>query len=149
MTPRKWYWAPKNNKWIEIIGKNIGNNHELKTKFPGIFAIIADAVHDTKDCNISVQKKKELVMQLCNDVNLFIDPHFNNFMFTQNNQEPVIMIIDTEHFPSFVGLKHKIVFHNHTEWLIYLISKAFYDIYLRSKKTRFVAQRTPYELCLT
>jgi hypothetical protein len=54
-----------------------------------------------------------------------------------------IIIVDTEHFPSFVGLKEEITFNNYTEWYLYLAGKCFKNEFLLTKKER----RNPKKNC--
>lgn len=151
ITPRKWYWLPKQPRWIEITGNNIGDEKQIKTEIPGIYAIIADEL-DTKEeiNNLSSQAKSELIMQLCMDLHLFIDPHDDNFIIKYNDttNEHTISIVDTEHFPSMVGLKEEPFFNNHIEWYLYLGAKFFQDAFLQTKHDRREAQNkyNPYAI---
>jgi hypothetical protein len=76
------------------------------------------------------------------DLHLFVDPHADNFIIKQkeNSKEHTISIVDTEHFPSMVGLKEEPFFNNHTEWLLYLGAKYFQDAFLQTKNSRKKAQ---------
>ncbi len=135
--PRKWLWLPENPEWITIYGYNFGKkNHELKTTIPGTYAIIADAITPQEKSPMPVRKKKSIVMKLCNDLDSLIDPHFKNFMFTANQDSYKIVIIDTEHFPTMIGLTQPIQFKNHTDYYCYLIRKCFHDTYLQTKVNR-------------
>ena len=143
ITPRKWYWIPKKPLWMEIKGYNIGNEKEISTLMPGIYAIIADEL-DTKENAplLSLQKRNELVMQLCMDLQLFVDPHADNFVVKHNleTNEYYISIVDTEHFPSLVGLKEQPFFANHIDYFVYLGAKYFQDAFLQTKFDRKEAQ---------
>ena len=147
--PRKWFWLPEDTKWLEITGSNMKNTN-LKTLIPGTYAIIADAIDLDREVHIPGKEKRSLIMHLCNDLHLFVDPHMDNFIITYDHskQEFTIVIIDTEHFPSVVGIKEEKHFSNHTEWFLYLAGKCFSDIYLRSKKDRITAQKTPHHQVL-
>lgn len=141
--PRKWYWIPAKPRWMEIKGYNIGNEKEISTLMPGTYAIIADELDTTEDAPLlSVQKRSELVMQLCMDLQLFVDPHGDNFVVKHNKQADnyTISIVDTEHFPSLVGLKEQPFFNNHLEYYVYLGTKYFQDAFLQTKFDRKEAQ---------
>lgn len=142
-TPRKWYWIPKKHRWMEIKGRNIGNEKEVYTLMPSVYAVIADKL-DTKDDAplLSVQKRSELIMELCMDLQLFVDPHGDNFIVKYNKylDDYTISIIDTEHFPSLVGLKEQPFFTNHLEYYVYLGAKYFQDAFLQTKWDRKLAQ---------
>lgn len=143
ITPRKWYWIPKKPRWMEIRGYNIGNEKEVSTLMPGIYAIIADTLDTKEDAPLlSLQKRSELVMQLCMDLQLFVDPHGDNFVVKHNPEvgDYTISIVDTEHFPSLVGLKEQPFFNNHLEYYVYLGSKYFQDAFLQTKFDRKEAQ---------
>lgn len=143
ITPRKWYWIPKNPRWMEIRGYNIGNEKEVSTLMPSVYAIVADMLDTTEDAPLlSLQKRSELVMELCMDLQLFVDPHSDNFVVKHNKEtdDYQISIVDTEHFPSLVGLKEQPFFNNHLEYYVYLGSKYFQDAFLQTKFDRKEAQ---------
>ena len=142
ITPRKWYWLPKKPKWIQINGWNIGDKKEISTHIPSTYALIADALDTTENAPLlSTQKKSELIMELCMDLHLFVDPHADNFVIKQQkDNDYYISIVDTEHFPSIVGLQEEPFFNNHTEYLFYLSAKFFQDAFLQTKCDRRNAQ---------
>ena len=143
VTPRKWYWLPKKPHWIHIDGYNIGNEKHIATKVPGTYAIIADCLDTQEDAPLlSLAKRSELIMQLCMDLQLFVDPHGDNFILKYNPilNDYTISIVDTEHFPSLVGLKEQPFFSNHLEYYVYLGTKYFQDAFLQTKFDRKQAQ---------
>lgn len=148
--PRKWFWLPVQTQWIEVTGKNIGGKDTINTKFPGIYAIVADEIEDNHEVAISKKDCHAIIMELCNDLHLFIDPHVDNFIFSYDStiHDFIINIIDTEHFPSIVGIKEKKRFRNHREWYLYLAGKCFKDVYLYTKDERRSAQTRPNKLML-
>lgn len=143
--PRKWYWLPKKPRWITIKGTNIGDEKLITTDLPGTYAIIADQLDTTEELHtLSAQDKSELIMQLCMDLHLFVDPHADNFIikYRKETNDFTINIVDTEHFPSMVGLKEEPFFNNHLEWFVYLGAKFFQDAFLQTKNSRLQAQLT-------
>lgn len=143
ITPRKWYWLPKKPRWIKINGYNIGDKNELSTLIPGVYAIIADFIDTKEDAPLlSSQQKSELIMELCMDLRLFVDPHADNFVikYQKDTNDYSISIVDTEHFPSIVGLQEEPFFNNHLEWYLYLGAKYFQDAFLQTKNDRREAQ---------
>jgi hypothetical protein len=151
ITPRKWYWIPQKHRWIEIRGHNIGTEKEISALLPSVYAIVADALDTKEDAPLlSMPKRSELVMQLCMDLNLFVDPHGDNFIVKHNTEldDYTISIVDTEHFPSLVGLKEQPFFTNHLEYYVYLGTKYFQDAFLQTKFDRKAAQNcvNPCEL---
>lgn len=143
ITPRKWYWLPKKPRWMQIDGHNIGTEKDVSTLMPSTYAIIADVLDTQEDAPaLSLQKRSELVMQLCMDLQLFVDPHGDNFVvkYNQISNDYTISIVDTEHFPSLVGLKEQPFFTNHLEYYVYLGAKYFQDAFLQTKFDRKEAQ---------
>ena len=95
----------------------MGGLPQAQTVFPGTYVIVADAIPTEKKLDIKKRERQEVVMELCNDLGLCIDPHENNFIFLRNpkTKRMGITIIDTEHFPTFVGMKEKHHFKNHRQ----------------------------------
>src|SRR5579872_4696036 len=126
---------PQNSENITIKGINIAD-YPLETTLPSVYAIVADAIETDKEIPIDLKKKKRMVMQLCNDLQIYIDPHFNNYFFLQDKKlnKFKIVIVDTEHFPTMVGLKYKKHFRNHHAWYMYLASKCTYDMFFQTKQ---------------
>jgi len=142
-TPRKWYWLPKKHRWIQINGYNIGEKNKISTLMPSVYAIVADTIDTKEDAPLlSSQKKSELIMELCMDLHLFVDPHADNFVIKHQKEtdEYHLSIVDTEHFPSIVGLQEEPFFSNHMEWYLYLGAKYFQDAFLQTKNDRRTAQ---------
>ncbi len=133
--PRKWFWIPADSKNITIKGKNIAD-YPLETTIPGTYAIVADAIETDKEIPIDLKKKKRMVMQLCNDLHAYLDPHFNNYFFLRDVSQKKfkIVIIDTEHFPTMIGLQQKKHFRNHDSWYMYLMSKCAHDMFFQTKQ---------------
>jgi len=146
--PRKWFWEPKKNNYINIDGINIGMNDETcHTQLPGMYAIIADyiAIHD--NTALLPDDKKYISMSLCNHLDLIIDPHANNYMFNSDASNTLhITLIDTEYFPVMVGLKKRKKFETHFDWYAYLIEKCVQDTFYQSKHIRTYSCMQPNEL---
>ena len=132
--PRKWYWLPQKPRWMEIKGTNVGEQHEqITTLMPSTYAIIADELDITEDLHtLSSQAKSELIMQLCMDLHLFVDPHADNFIIKYRPVEKdyTISIVDTEHFPSMVGLKEEPFFNKDIRNASKLITETFTSPFL-------------------
>lgn len=138
--PRKWFWMPPSSRWIKITGKNIGNQSPLTTQIPGTYCIIADAIEPDHVFSMLNTQQRTLALELANYLEMLVDAHINNFMIEKNSKK--IVIVDTEHFPTLVGLDEKPpYFNSYTSWYLYLSRKCFNDMFLRTKKTRREAQR--------
>ncbi len=146
--PNKWFWVPKNNRYIQIDGKNIGNGKSLSTQLPSVYAIIADAIDLKNETHLSPDQSKQLSIELCNHLDLIVDPHATNFIFKQDplTKKITIVIIDTEYFPIMVGLKEKKKFKTYEEWYLFLSGKCFKDMFCRTKSERNLSYLEPNEL---
>lgn len=140
--PRKWFWLPKQQNNIILAGKNIGTLDTVQTEIPSVYAIVADKIDFSDQTHLlTPQTKRQMIMQLCNDLEINIDPHAKNFAFVQDtiSKQFKIILVDTEHFPTMVGITQKRHFRNHNEWYLYLASKCFCDIYLQTKRDLLIA----------
>ena len=145
-TPRKWHWLPSKPIWLVLNGKNIGTHKEIHTKIPAIYGIIADAIDGHNDLSIFNTEHTSKILGLTNYLNHYIDSHIDNFMVEKNTNK--IIIIDTEHFPTVVGIKNQITFNNYFEWFYFLASKCAKDWFFRSKKDRIAAQSQTHAFAL-
>lgn len=144
--PRKWHWIPKDCKWIEIKGLNIGEKKEQITQFPGTYCIIADAIEMERGLSLFNTNDKKMALELCNFLNLWIDPHMKNFMIEKHTKK--FAIVDTEHFPSFVGLREKVTFESYSNWYFHLAGKCWRNAFMQTKKERRNPQRPKPEMNL-
>lgn len=150
LLPRKWFWLPKNPEWVCIEGENMREDDKKETiLIPGTYAIIAD-FFDYKEYDKYKKDRKNIIMDFCNDINMYVDPHENNFIITKNSNDPdsfFLAIIDTEHFPTMVGIDttKKISFSSHTQWLWHLGLKCIQDIYFRLKSSR-IAKKSHFKV---
>lgn len=141
--PRKWFHIPSASKSILMTGANIGPSRNPSIEIPSIYCIVADAIQAKKYS----YSTKPGALELCNDLGLMIDPHITNFM-----TEPAtgkLVIVDTEHFPSVVGLKEPKRFKSHLQWYFHLMSKYVRDTFFKSKWARRNAQQNPQGFYLT
>ncbi|MFC1841786.1 hypothetical protein ACFLYA_01820 [Candidatus Dependentiae bacterium] len=135
-TPRKWYWLPKDSNDIELIGKNFPGKTELKTTIPGTYCIIADAIKlKNKKFSIFDKEAREMCMDLCNFLEVRIDPHIDNFLLEKDTNK--IVIVDTEHFPSIVGFTETQQFKGYGDWYRRLATKCVRDMFGQTKKQRY------------
>lgn len=151
LLPRKWFWLPKDPQWIRIEGENMRDDGKKEiTQIPGTYAIIAD-FFDYEEYDTFKKERKNIIMEFCNDINMYVDPHENNFIITKDETNPdsfCLAIIDTEHFPTMVGMdtSQKINFTNHIEWLYRLGLKCVQDIYFTSKSKRLL-KKAAFKKC--
>lgn len=135
-TPRKWYLLPTDTPWIEIVGRNMGPARKtLNTKIPGTYCIIADAIEAEHTMSMfDTAENKETIMELCNYLNLFLDPHLNNYMIEKGTGK--IVLVDTEHFATVVGFKEPVQFDSYIHWYLHLAGKFMHNTFGQSKKER-------------
>lgn len=141
VTPRKWFWMPQKPDWIEITGKNIGPEKTIKCQIPAIYGIIADAIDCEETFSLYNQEHTQTSLDLCNYLDLWIDPHITNFMFERHTEK--IAIVDTEHFPTVVGLKETPQFDTYRSWYMYLIDKCSQNMIFCTKKDLLALQDAP------
>lgn len=130
--PRKWFWLPNDQRWFDIEGNNIvGTTKQLRTQIPGVYGIIADVIAIDHNFTIRDKHDRKTALALCTFLDLYVDPHIQNFMYEQKTGK--ILIVDTEHFPTIVGLKEKVHFTNYTQWYGYLMRKCAKDMLFSSE----------------
>lgn len=139
--PRKWHWVGKNKRDIEITGYNIGTKPIQTIKIPGTYCIIADAISFERQFDSSNAQDTQTALALCNYLENWIDAHIDNFMIEAETGKTVI--IDTEHFPTVIGMKEKKIFNNYFEWYSYLAGKCAHDWFFRTKQERIEIQTKP------
>ena len=139
--PRKWFWTPKKNNLMNITGHKIGGHEKLSIQVPGTYAIIADAIEEERSFSLGHYNDRKTAIDLSNFLLCRIDPHINNFMIEKSTG--LIIIIDTEHFPSLVGFKVRPRITSYSSWYLHLLFKFFKNRYTRSKKARIRLQTHP------
>lgn len=144
--PRKWYWLPSKPDWLVVKGENVGVHKNQLTRIPATYAIVADAIDVERELELKNEQDTDLALQLCNYLEHAIDAHINNFVKEKNTGK--IVIIDTEHFPSVIGIKEKIHIDSYLDWYTYMIRKCGNDWFFRTKKERLAAQERSQTLKL-
>ncbi|MCL4361173.1 hypothetical protein M1446_02330 [Candidatus Dependentiae bacterium] len=132
--PRKWFWHPKNVKWFVVEGENIGPERRERIEFPSIYAIVSDEIVVDENFEMYSKKNREMVIRLSTFLGNRMDPHINNFLREKSTGK--LVIIDSEHFPSMVGLQKPLEYNNYFEWYAKLSLKCIDDYFLKYKKRR-------------
>jgi hypothetical protein len=140
-TPRKWYWIPKDTRWITIEGKNIGTQPTCTTTIPAIYGIVVDAIEAERHFNLSNAEDIRFGLAFAQYIGNRMDAHVDNFILEKGTGK--IVIIDTEHFPTMVGLKKQMNFTSYHSWYLQLSGKCIQDNFMRSKKYRREMQTNP------
>jgi len=145
-TPRKWYWAPDPIPWITIEGTNIGNHGPCKTMIPGIYGLIVDAIDAERQFSLQSKEDREFCLHLSSYLGNCLDSHVDNLLVEKGTGK--IVIIDTEHFPTMVGLKEPLIFESYPSWYLQLSKKCVMDNFMKDKGQRRAAQEHPQpEIC--
>jgi len=145
--PEKWYWVPDKTRWIQVKGKYIsGNPHEKTIQFPGTYCVIAQAIDAERTLSLLNSEDKKLALEICNYLDIWIDPHMKNFMIEKDTHK--FVIVDTEHFPTTVGLREKINFDSYSNWYLYLAGKCWNNAFMQTKRRRRNPLKPIPEMCL-
>ncbi len=140
-TPRKWHWLPKNAQWITVEGENIGNIGPCSTTFPATYGIIADAIEPERTFRLDSSEDCKFGLAFAQYIGNRMDAHVDNLMVEKGTGK--VVVIDTEHFPTMVGLKEPLEFNNYKSWYLQLSGMCFRANYGRHKKMRRDMQRNP------
>jgi len=143
--PRKWFWTPKERPVLEITGHNIGEK-SLNVKIPAIYAVVADEIQAERIFTIFDPNDRKTALDICNYVDHHIDAHINNFRIEKDTNK--IVVIDTEHFPTVVGLR-ELPGDNYIDWFAYLSKEMVKRTFCRNKYERQqIQKRKPSRLAL-
>jgi len=133
--PRKWFWLPKNPKYIEISGLNIGNKKKQKIIIPATYGIICDEIRS--DIKNNSPYKQEF-LNLCTFLDYTLDANPKNFKIDANG---TMVIIDTEHFTTLIGIQKKIKhFYSYVDWYLTIASKYIKENFMSPKNYRYERQ---------
>lgn len=135
--PRKWFWQPQNNKWFIVEGFNIGPQKYQKIELPSVYGILCDAIEGEEALNLFNKANRQLGVELSSFLGNRVDPHIDNFMIEKGTGK--IILVDTEHFPTMIGLREPLVFKTYLSWYWQLMCKYVKDRYFRSKQDRLAA----------
>jgi hypothetical protein len=134
--PRKWFWLPSHAPWIEITGRNMATQkNPQRIAIPGTYCIIADAIDAERTLSIlDSAESKQKILELCNYLNLWLDPHLPNYMIEKKTKK--LVLVDTEHFASNVGFKKPVHFDNYISWYLHLAGKFLQNTWGQTKHER-------------
>jgi hypothetical protein len=140
-TPRKWFWLPEQPRWITIRSKNIGPLSEYDTEIPATYGIICDEIVSDKTFSLLNKIDRDTVLDFAHYIGNRVDAHATNYMIEKDSGKMVL--IDTEHFPTMIGLKEPLEFEVYSEWYVKLSIKCLKDTFLRDKQSRRALQAKP------
>lgn len=131
--PRKWFWTPPQVSWLELRGSNIGNGNAY-AKIPSVYVIVADYINIKKTFTLKSMHDRRTAFALSSFFESAIDSHINNFVEEQGTGN--IVILDTEHFPTMVGMRYKPKSKSYLQWYTHLSTKMLHDLFGRHKLKR-------------
>lgn len=138
-TPRKWFYLPKKSRWIQLVGKNIDCTECKKTRIPGTYVVICDALCGRSPSFFS-KRDRTTILGFSRYLENRVDPFIKNY-FVQ--EDGTFALIDTEHFPTVVGLRSQQCLSSYINWYGGLILKFFKDKFGRHKKWFLRIQQEP------
>lgn len=165
--PRKWFYIPPHVRWFYIRGKNIGpSGSELVVEVPSTYMIISDWISFERPFGLTNKDERAVGTCIANYLGNRIDAHIDNFVEEKlpegstikippidpslkppcpefKNIKGRVGIIDTEHFPTMLGLKQPLRFSGYTSWYTQISAKCFSDCFFKHKFKRTMVQREP------
>ncbi|HEX2977965.1 MAG TPA: hypothetical protein VHO47_02515 [Candidatus Babeliales bacterium] len=138
--PRKWYWEPQQQRKFIIEGENIGAVGKKQTiTLPSVYALICDEVYIERTFSLTSSSDRETALKLTNFLQQQVDPHINNYVVDAVTKK--IALVDTEHFPTMVGLDQPEPCTDYVSWYLSLSLKMWNNSFMRTKKQRLAHQR--------
>ncbi len=131
---RKWFVLPKKNRWFELRGYNIGGIAERRITLPSIYATIADEVDAERVFSADNEDDRRTVLNLTTWLEERLDPNIPNYMIEKRTGKMVF--VDSEHFPTNLGMRKKIGYNSYFTWYSNLVRKYITENYFRTKRCR-------------
>ncbi len=139
--PRKWYWIPESQPYLTINWHDEHNKHHETINLPGIYGIICDFIEpDKKIQQQEIHTLRQISIDIGSYLHNILDSNVDNFVPEKNSNK--IVIIDTEHFPTMVGIDKGMNANGYIQWYLELAGKYVKTAYLRTKQKRIQDQRT-------
>lgn len=113
---------------------------ELVIVLPNIYGIICDKIKG-RPLSIFNKEDKKIAIRASNFLGIRIDPHIDNYMFEETTGK--LVVVDTEHFPTVLGLKRPLYYKSYFSWYRQLAFKFCEDKLWRTKKARRDLQKQP------
>ncbi len=131
--PRKWIWQPCHQRFFILQSHNLGSYDRVIT-LPSVYGIICDAIESDESCKIFNKAHRKRALSFAHYLGIRVDPHIDNFMIEKGTGK--LVLVDTEHFPTMVGLREPLQFNSYFEWYTKLSWKGFFDCFGRTKAER-------------
>ncbi len=132
--PNKLFILPDCSRWLELRGRYIGPKDECRTEIPAIYAIISDWIKSKRTFSLSNANERATALTFSRWTGNRVDANIDNFIIEDKTGK--IVIIDTEHFPTMVGLKEHFECEDYASWYTQLSVKFIKNSFLQDKNTR-------------
>lgn len=138
--PRKWYWIPESQPSLKIEWHDDHHNYHETITLPGIYGIVCDFIQADKLIqHQEIHTLRQISIDIGNYLHNILDSNVDNFVPEKDSNK--IVIIDTEHFPTMVGLDKAMNANGYIQWYFELAGKYIKTAYLRTKQKRIQDQR--------
>lgn len=137
--PRKWFWLPQSKPFLIIDWHDQYYKHHETIKIPAIYGIVCDFIEiDKKIQQKEIHTLRQISVDIGNYLHNIIDSNVDNFVPEKNSNK--IVIVDTEHFPTMIGLEKEMNANGYIQWYIELAAKHLRTTLLRPKQQRIKDQ---------
>ena len=122
----------KETGWLKVNGNTLWLLKKSKHLYRAFTVLLLILLFHMKEQPDRVLKKMSI--EISNYLNFLLDPHEGNAIEKDTDK---IVIIDTEHFPTMMGIKTKMQARNYINWLMQLSGQ-----YIKAKFGRNKEERT-------
>lgn len=133
-TIRKWFWMPKKSRWFELVGYNVGGIAKQRTILPSVYATISDHVDAERVFSPSNEDDRRTIISLTTWLDERLDPNIPNYMIEKETKK--LVFVDSEHFPTNLGMRKRLGYTSHLTWYSRLVHKYLKENYFRTKRQR-------------
>lgn len=138
--PRKWFLFPDDAPWLVVRGYNIGCDGGVREiELPSVYVIVCDAINFERRLTLRNRHERHFALAITQELDNRLDPHIANFVIETRTGN--IVIVDTEHFPTMIGLRKPLRYKSYGSWYIQLFLKGFCARFCRTKHIRKSCQR--------
>ncbi|MBA2306598.1 hypothetical protein H0W26_00480 [Candidatus Dependentiae bacterium] len=132
--PDKRFILPRCSRWLELRGRYIGPEQECCIEIPAIYGILCDWIKSKRTFSLSNADERTTALSFAQWTGNRVDANIDNFTIEESTGK--IVIIDTEHFPTMVGLKDPFECKDYASWYTQLSVKFLKNSFLQDKNTR-------------
>jgi hypothetical protein len=140
---RKWFWMPTDNRWFRVTAFKVAGKDEQSIDLPGIYAVIGDFVKAKRVFALSHAQDRDTVLSWAAYCEENVDPNITNYVEEEGTGKYVPL--DSEHFPSSIGLRKPLGYTSYSSWYFKVFKKYIKDNYFcsRNEHRAIQASRIP------